>query len=298
MKRTTLTLAALALLALAAPLTAQYSLYWEMPTTPGSLGLGPASLVVSPEPEGLAVNPASLPLVKWRSARAAGLQWWQEVYAGSFSGAVPINKLGTASLSFGYWSFGSMSALGPLGEPLGNFESQSLLWGLGLGRSLPLGLGAGLALKGYSLMMPDRKDWSWAVDAGVQWRYRLLTGTLLARNLGPKFPVNNAVKFDLPSSANIGLGAELLDGRVEAGMLLTSARDQEPVVSAGVEIKPVPYAGLRLGYDNDDTKPERSSLGVGAALRTTGTQDYSVEYGYRSYGALGDVHAVSVGVSF
>ncbi len=290
--------ALLALLGLASPAAAQYSLYWDMPSTPGNLSLGLASLVVSPEPEGLLVNPATLPDVKWRAARASGLQWWQDVYAGSFAGAVPVKPFGTASFSFGYWSFGSMAALGSQGEPLGSFESQSLLWGLGLGRRLFYDVSAGLAVKGYSLIMPDRKDWGWGIDAGASYRYRFLSGTLLARNLGPKFPVNNAAKFELPSSLNIGCAAKLWGDRLDAGLAFTSARYQEPVLSGGLEVRPVPFAGLRVGYDNDESKPERSPLGIGIFLRTTGAQDYTVEYGYRSYGALGEVHAVSIGISF
>ena len=49
---------------------------------------------------------------------------------------------------------------------------------------------------------------------------------------------------------------------------------------------------------NDDAKPERSPLGMGLALSTTGSQDYRMEYGYRSYGALGSVHAISIGMDF
>lgn len=55
---------------------------------------------------------------------------------------------------------------------------------------------------------------------------------------------------------------------------------------------------LRLGYDGDDTKPERSQLGLGLCFKQAGKQDYSVEYGYRSWGQLGTIQAVSVGMSF
>lgn len=283
---------------LAAPLAAQQGLYWDLPTTPGNLSLGTAALALSPEPEGLLVNPAGLADVKWRTARASGLQWWQDVFAGSFSGALPVRPLGTASLSLGYWSFGSMAALGPQGEPLGNFESQSLLWGVGLGRNILYGVRAGLALKGYSLVMPDRKDWGWGLDAGAMYGFRFMTATVLARNLGPKYPVNSSIRFDMPASANLGLGAKVLGERLSAGLVLTSARYRKPVVSAGLEARPVPYAGVRLGYDNDGDKPERSPVGLGLSLHTTGAQDYAVEYGYHSYGALGEAHAVSIGMSF
>jgi hypothetical protein len=298
MKRIKHLLAALALLAAASPLAAQCSLYWDLPATPGSLSLGLASLALSPEPEGLSLNPARLSEISWRTVRASGLQWWQDVYAGTFSGVVPAKPLGTASLSFGYWSFGSLVALSPQGEPLGSIEPKSILWGLGLGRKLLMEISAGLAVKGYSLIMPDRKDWGWALDAGASYRHRFLTGSLLARNLGTRYPVNSDFKFDLPASVNLGLSARAWGERAEAGLVFTSARDQKPVVSAGLELRPLPFASLRLGYDNDEGKPERSPLGLGIAVHTTGVQDYSVEYGYRSYGGLGDVHAFSIGMNF
>lgn len=280
------------------PATAQYSLYWDLPTSPASLSLGLSSLILIPEPEGTIINPASLGSVKWRSAKAAGLQWWQEVYAGSFSAALPLGRIGTAGASLGYWSFGTMAGLGPNGENLGNFESQSLLWGAGFGRPLFWGWSAGLAIKGYSLLMPDRKDWSWGSDLALKYDYKFLSVHLLARNLGPRYPVNNAVKFNLPSSASLGLGAKFWQDRLAGALIYSSVRGQRPYLSAGMELKPLPFAALRLGYDSDDSKPERSRIGLGLSLSTTGTQDYAVEYGYRSYGALGNVHSISLGLSF
>lgn len=293
-----LLMAAVLAASLASVAPAQYSLYWELPSTPGDLSLGLAGLAVSDAPEGLGFDPSVLSEVGWRTARASALQWWQDVYAGTFSGALPVKPLGTAGFALGYWSLGSMTALSQQGEPLGSIEPKSVLWEAALGRRIFSGLGLGLAAKGYSLIMPDRKDWGWAVDAGARYHYRFLTGMAAARNLGPKYPVNSAYRFDLPASADLGLAASLLGNRAEAGLVFTASKGREPVVSAGLEIKPFSFAGLRLGLDNDDSKPERSPLGLGLALMTTGAQDYSVEYGYRSYGALGDVHAFSVGVDF
>ncbi len=286
------------LLALTAGAPAQYNLYWEMPTTPGGLSLGAASLLISTQPEGLAINPASLAEARWRSVRASGLQWWQDIYAGSVTGSLPAGSLGHLGLGLGYWSFGSIPALGPMGEPRGSIESRSFLWGVGLGRNLFGIINTGLALKGYTLMMPDRKDWSWAGDVSCQYGFRFLTGTFLVRNLGPKFPVNNQIKFDLPTSANIGLSARLWNDRLSSGLLWTMLRSSAPVLSSAAAIRPIRFLEINLGYDNDQTKPQRSSLGFGLAVTTTGLQDYRVEYGYRSYGALGNVHAVSLGMDF
>jgi len=66
----------------------------------------------------------------------------------------------------------------------------------------------------------------------------------------------------------------------------------------GLEYSPLKSVTVRLGYDNDDTKPERSKLGVGVCFKQTGKQDYSVEYGYRWWGALGTAQALSLGMSF
>ncbi len=295
-KRLLLAAVLAAALALTAP--AQYSLYWELPSTPGALSLGLAGLAVSDAPEGLSFDPSVLSEMEWRTARASALQWWQDVYAGTFAGALPIKHLGTAEISFGYWSLGSMTALSSQGEPLGSIEPKSVLWGVALGRHIFPGLGLGLAAKGYSLMMPDRNDWGWAMDAGARYRRTFLTGMVVARNLGPKYPVNGAYRFDMPASADLGLAASLLGNRVDIGLVFTASKNRKPIVSAGFELMPFSFAGIRLGLDNDDSRPERSPLGMGLSLRTTGAQDYSVEYGYRSYGALGNVHAFSIGVDF
>jgi len=280
------------------PAAAQYSLYWDLPASPAGLSLGLSSLILVPEPEGTIINPASLSSVKWRSAKAAGLQWWQDVYAGAFSAAIPFGRFGTAGASLGYWSFGTMAGLGPNGENLGNFESQALLWSAGYGRPLFLGWSAGFVVKGYSLLMLERKDWSWGGDFSLKYDYKFISAHILARNLGPKYPVNNAVKFNLPASANLGLATKFWQDRLAAALMYSSVRGLPPYLSAGVELKPLSFIALRFGYDNDDNKPERSRFGLGLSLNTTGAQDYAVEYGYRSYGALGNVHAVSLGLSF
>lgn len=283
---------------LSTPTLAQYSLYWELPITPGGLSLGSASLVVSDMPEGFSFDPSALSGIGWRTARASALQWWQDVYAGAFSGAVPVRPLGTAGFSMGYWSLGSMTAFSPQGQVLGSLEPRSLLWGVGLGRRIIPPLGIGLAAKGYSLIMPDRKDWGWALDAGARFNHSFIKVLASARNLGPSYPVNSAQRFDLPATADLGLGAILLGNKVEAGLVFSASKGREPVISTGLEIRPLSFVALRLGWDNDDSKPERSPLGLGLAVHSTGAQDYSVDYGYRSYGLLGQVHAVSIGIDF
>ncbi|GEM_PF-1384730 len=274
-------------------------LYWNLPTTPSQLAYGAGTLVMAGEPQGSAANPASLADVKWRSLATAGVQWWGGVFGGSVAATLPVGKRsGTAAVTAGYWGLGAITAYDERGNPLGSVSAQAVCGGVHYGRRLFGGLSAGAGAVFSNLVLPQRSDLGLAFTAGMHYRWRFLSASLLARDLGPKYPVNAAGRGKLPSALTAGVRSSFWGERIAAGLQLEARDGERPYPVAALEAAPVPLVTARLGYSGERDRPEMSPLGAGIAVRTTGRQDFAVEYGYRSYGRLGRVQALSLGIRF
>ncbi|MCU0606143.1 MAG: hypothetical protein MUF78_01650 [Candidatus Edwardsbacteria bacterium] len=283
------------------PAAAQNSgvLYWNMPTTPAQLAFAASSAAMSDEPQGLAANPAALAAVSWRSLSTAGVQWWEGIYGGSVGATLPLAKRrGTVWAALGYWSSGSMAGYDDRGAPLGNISAQAVSGAAGYGYQLFGGFAAGLALKFSALTLPQRRDLGFAADCGAQYRWRSLAAALLVQDLGPKYPVNGADRATLPTAVSLGGRLSLWRERITVAAQYTARDGERPQPSAGLAVSPVPLITVRVGLDGQRDRPQMSPLGLGLAVRTTGKQDYTIEYGYRSHGDLGRVQALALGISF
>jgi hypothetical protein len=272
--------------------------YWNMPTTAGQLAFGAASLTMDQEPQGLAVNPAALAFLKWRTLQTGGVQWWGDIYGGSVNGVLPLAKYGTASAGIGYWTFGPIAAIDALGTPLGNISAQAITGNLAYGRVLFEGLALGADLKFSNFIQPQRRDLGLAADLGCEYHWRFLAANVQLRDIGPKYPVNSSVRTKLPTVFSAGLRAGLWQDRIALGAQLNARSYERPYAALGLEVTPIPLVSVRLGYSGERDKDQISPLGIGLAIHTTGKQDYLLEYGYRSYGQLGHVQALSLGMNF
>ncbi|HTY09264.1 MAG TPA: hypothetical protein VMF29_08875 [Candidatus Edwardsbacteria bacterium] len=272
--------------------------YWNMPTTASQLAFGAASLTMDQEPQGLMVNPAGLAYLKWRSLNSGGVQWWGDIYGGSVNGALPIKRAGALSAGLGFWTMGAIQAIDARGTPLGNISAEAVTGNLGYGCLLFDGLALGVNLKFSNFIMPQRRDLGLAADLGGEYRWRFLAANLQVRDIGPEYPVNSPNGSKLPTIFCAGVRAALWHDRIALAAQLNARTYERPCAALALEVTPIPLVSARLGYSNDRDKDQMSPLGVGLAIHTTGKQDYRVEYGFRSFGRLGDIHAVSLGMNF
>ncbi|MDI6738881.1 MAG: hypothetical protein QME74_00775 [Candidatus Edwardsbacteria bacterium] len=290
--------AALALSALAG---AQNSavLYWNMPTSPAQLAHGAGTLIMGDEPQGMSVNPAGLAAMKWRSVSTCGVQWWGGVYGGSVGAVLPVGKkLGVAGVSLSYWTLGAIAAYDDRGNPLGNISAQAVCGRLDYGYELFSGFSAGAGIKFFNLILPDRRDFGYAFDLGAEYRWRFLAANMQLRDLGPKYPVNNANRDKLPAIASTGARASLWKDRIVVGAQLNARTGERPYPTLGLDAAPIPLISARLGYSGEKNKDQMSRLGFGLGVHTTGKQDYDIEWGYRSFGNLGFVQSLTLGMNF
>lgn len=273
-------------------------LYWNMPTTPEQVTYGSGAISKSTEPYGLEINPASLGFIKYRSIRASGIQWWQDVYGGSANVLLPVKRYGTLSLNLGYWSLGSITEMTEEGQPLGTIQSQAASLLLGFGTVLSGAFGLGIDIKGSRLDLPDRYDWGWAADVALQYRRGLFNGLLTVRDLGPDNPVNNGIRYPLNTEYVAGFNFRYFENILKGSLQYSVFKEGESYPALALEISPITNFSLSLGYDKQKNISERSPLGLGMELRQLGKRDLMVAYGYRSYGALGNINSIAMGINF
>lgn len=273
-------------------------LYWNMPSTPEQVTYGSGIISKSTEPYGLEINPAALGFIKYRTVKASGIQWWQDIYGGSADILLPIKRYGTLSLNMGYWSLGSITEMTEEGQPMGTIQSQAANLLVGFGTVLSGVFGIGIDIKGSRLDLPDRYDWGWAADLALQYRRGALNGILTVKDLGPDNPVNNDIQYPLNTAYVAGINFRYFENILKGALQYSVFTEGESYPALALEISPMDNLSLNVGYDKQKYISERSPLGLGMELRQLGKRDLMVAYGYRSYGALGNINSISMGINF
>lgn len=273
-------------------------IYWNMPASAEQVVFGQGCLIQSEMQQGLLLNPAPLGFVRYRNFSASGIQWWQDVYGCSAGFTQPAKNYGTFAMSLSYWSLGTVTEISDGGQPLGTIQSQSISVILGYGLAVYQTWGLGLDLKASRLNLPGRYDWGWSSDLAVSYKRDNYTGSIMIRDLGPDYPRNSNISYPLNTSYIAGLKAVFLKGKLSGSLQYSLPRDGRSYPSVSVDITPVPAFSLKLGYENDQELEERSPLGLGVEVRKLGRTDLSVIYGFRSYGVLGNIQALTMGIYF
>lgn len=283
---------------LCANMAQAHLVYWNMPTSAEQTAFGQGCLIQSETPQGLTQNPAALGFIRYRNFSTSGIQWWQEVYGCSAGFLQPAGKYGTVALTLGYWSLGTITEISDGGQALGTIQSQAVNIGLGYGLVLYDAWGLGLDIKASRLNLPGRYDWGWGSDLAVSYKRDRYTGSILIRDLGPDYPKNNDISYPLNTHYIAGLKAVFLNGKLSGSVQYNLPKEGNPYPGLSVDIAPVPAFSLKLGYDNDPRAEERSPLGMGLEIKKLGRTDLSVIYGFRSYGVLGNIQAITLGICF
>lgn len=272
--------------------------YWNMPTTADQVAYGRGSYLISREPQGMMINASSLGFLKYRSFSASGIQWWQDVYGGSATAMLPFGRMGSAGFSLGYWSLGTVTGYTEDGRPLGTIQSQASNLGLAYGLVLYNAWGLGISLKGSRLELPDRNDWGWASDLSLTYKRGALSGVLIASDLGPDYPKNNDIKYPLSTVYMAGAGYALWGGKACGSFQYNIRESEKGYPGLALSIAPLPNLILKAGYDDVPELSDRSPFGFGMEVNKIGKRDLNVSYGFRSYGNLGNIQAITMGVCF
>ncbi len=131
-------------------------------------------------------------------------------------GVVPIKKYGTIGLNYTYLSTGLTDVIDPNGNYIGSYQSYDFAVGITYGMQVKR-IGMGITVKYiYSFLCPDWIDWieekgdgySFAIDYGIQYRFRGLNGGLSLLNLGPDIKYEPFTSSRLPTRLKWGISIE------------------------------------------------------------------------------------------
>jgi hypothetical protein len=271
---------------------------WEFPTSPAELAWGNAALSLAYPPRGMTVNPAMLSQIKWREFCGSGILWFQGTSGGSMNGVLPLGGWGTSAAAISYWDYGQLERYSEMGLPQGSLNPYAASAAFSYGANVYQKLSLGLSFKGSLQSLEDSKEYQLGTDLSSAYRFKYALVNLMLRNWGPKYPLGDSLKYDLPLTVSCGAAANLFKDKLKAALQINNAKGGDWYPSAAVAVSPWPVLALRAGYDGRPDAVADSRIGFGLSVNQTGQQDYSLEYGYRSFGDLGTVHAVSIGMSF
>lgn len=151
------------------------------------------------------------------SPEPAWLGWLPEgmryIYIAS---TFPTKRYGTYGLNYTYLNSGLTEVIDQNGTYIGSFRSYDFAIGISYGRCVKR-IGMGITLKYiYSFLFPDWIPWiedrgdgySFAIDCGIQYRFRGLNGGVSLLNLGPdiKYGINSSSR--LPTRLKWGISIE------------------------------------------------------------------------------------------
>lgn len=192
----------------------------------------------------------------------------------------------------------------------GTFEEQDLaiIWGIGqklknnfdiIGLEFLISVGGNV--KYINSKIDDKEAQSYSTDWSVFIKNPDINVGLTVSNLFGKIKYYREEE-DLPSSIRLGIGIplEIKNIKTDFGIDLTKMSGNNLFVNTGVEVFLKNNLIVRAGFDSRNDAGSGISLGLGwtAPYKLKIINSLSLNYGYSSYGDLGDKHAFDVSMKF
>lgn len=255
--------------------------------------MGEAYVALSDDASALFWNPAGLGRLSRYHFTLTHQQWFTETMDELLHASFPSGP-GALGISAAYTSDPGIEAWGENNEKQYDFSTWQGVAALGYGATVFRGFQLGLAAKGFYQDLHTSFGAGGGADLGVMYQpVKFLRIGAAARNFGVGY--YSGELLDLPSEASVGLNYR---GReCDAVLDFVYPMDNDWNVRAGVEYRPVPQLGLRLGYRTGPFDPATLGYlngltgGIGATLG-----NLSLDYAIVPYGALGLTHRVGLTV--
>jgi hypothetical protein len=193
---------------------------------------------------------------------------------------------------------------------LGTFGATDLALVVGVGRALDDVTSVGLNAKIIHSSIAGSRSTALALDAGILYQIPSQNITIGASilSLGTQLSSYMQTRESLPLDVKIGITKrpEHLPVLLNLNFhKLNEAQDnffrRFSSFSFGAEFLMSESVRLRVGYNNEQRKELKLGTGSGLAGMSLGGGivfgDYVVDYAYNSYGSIGGLHRISIGMS-
>jgi hypothetical protein len=272
-------------------------------------GLNGSFTSMTNDPNLIFYNPGALTTLSQPRGSVGFLKHLLDVNGGYLSYARSVDGVGTVGAGILYLDYGSFNETDESMNTLGTFGARDLALVIGVGRAIDEVTSVGLNLKLIYSSIGEFKASGIAVDAGILYQIPSQNITIGASvlTLGTQMQSYSGVKESLPLDVKIGITKRpehlpvLLNFDFHH---LTDTQDKAldhlSSFSFGAEFLMSESVRLRVGYNNQQRKDLKLGTSPGLAGMSLGggilIGEYVIDYAFNSYGRIGGLHRVSVGM--
>jgi hypothetical protein len=273
-------------------------------------GLNGSFVSMTDDPNILFYNPGALTTLSGPKGSAGFLKHLLDVNGGYLSYARSVEGLGTVGGGIIYLDYGSFTQTDESMNTLGTFGARDLALVVGVGHSIDEVTSIGVSLKMIYSSIADFRSAGLAIDAGILYQIPSENITVGASilTLGKQVNAYGGTKESLPLDVKIGITKRPQHLPVLLNFdfhRLTDTQDKFfdhlSAFSFGAEFLMSESVRLRVGYNNQQRKELKLGTSAGLAGMSLGggilLGEYVVDYSFNSYGKIGSLHRISVGIS-
>lgn len=275
-----------------------------------SAALNGSFVSMTDDPNVLFYNPASLGTINSPKVSVSYLKHLLDVNSGTLSYARPIGQIGSIGAGITYIDYGSFPETDASLNVLGSFGAQELAIVAGIATHYGERILLGVNAKFIYSSIADYSSTALGLDLGVLYEVPeqgiTIGGSILS--LGKQLKSYAGYTEPLPLEIKIGITKRpehlpvLLN--LNFHRLNQSANrfiDRFGSFSFGAEFLMSESFRLRGGYNNDQHKDMKLGTSAGLAGFSLGgglvLKEYQIDYAFNSYGKIGGLHRISLGIN-
>jgi hypothetical protein len=273
-------------------------------------GLNGSFVSMTNDPNSLFYNPAALATITQPKGSAGFLKHLLDVNGGHISYAHSLEGIGTIGGGIIYLDYGSFTETDESMNVLGTFGARDLAFVVGLGRSIDEVTSVGVNAKLIYSSIANTSSFAVALDAGVLYQIPAENITIGASvlTLGTQVNAYQQTKESLPLDVKIGITKRPEHLPVLLNLNFHKLNESQDdflqrfsSFSFGAEFLMSESVRLRVGYNNEQRKELKLGTSAGLAGISLGGGilfgEYVLDYAFNSYGKIGGLHRISLGMS-
>ncbi|MBM4169300.1 MAG: type IX secretion system protein PorQ [Ignavibacteria bacterium] len=284
--------------------------FLRLPVGARAAALNGSFVSMKNDPNGIFANPASLTTIQRRTLSIGYTKHLLDINGGNASYTQYLNGIGHIGAGMIVMDYGSFDMTDESMNRTGTFGARDLA--LLVGGALPVAefTSAGVNLKFIHSTIASYNSSALAVDIGVFYEIPSEQITIGASvlNLGRQLSPFVNQRESLPLDVKVGITKKPLHLPVHLNLNFHKLNESHDSIletfsnfTFGVELLMSESLQLRLGYSNEQRKELKLGSSSGLAGFAAGgglhLQDYTVDYAFNSYGKIGGIHRISVGIS-
>ena len=273
-------------------------------------GLNGSFVSMTNDPNSLFYNPAALATITQPRGSVGFLKHLLDVNGGHLSYAHSLEGIGTIGGGIIFLDYGSFTETDESMNVLGTFGARDLAFVVGLGRSIDEVTSVGVNAKLIYSSIANTSSFAVALDAGVLYQIPAENITLGASilTLGTQVNAYQQTKESLPLDVKIGITKRPEHLPVLLNLNFHKLNESQDdflqrfsSFSLGAEFLMSESVRLRVGYNNEQRKELKLGTSAGLAGISLGGGilfgDYVLDYAFNSYGKIGGLHRITLGMS-